>query len=145
MINTFINGCGCRNKKSSDISYDSSDDTSKSSVDYESSRDQRYTDGRMKRQEPGCEIVKQNGLSAFLSAISPRNLFRGFRKNAEFSMPKAERSELQHKIYSYCCIYVNRFYLYLYFGKNIYKHVHTQAYIGCFRKTGTFIIRETDF
>uniref|UniRef100_A0A1B6DP80 Serine/threonine-protein phosphatase with EF-hands n=1 Tax=Clastoptera arizonana TaxID=38151 RepID=A0A1B6DP80_9HEMI len=82
MINTLLNGCGCKNK-TRNLSYDSSDDTSKcSSADSDT----------MKKHEPGCELVKQNGIGAFLSSISPRNLFKGFRKGSEFNMPKAERT-----------------------------------------------------
>ncbi|XP_054267756.1 serine/threonine-protein phosphatase rdgC-like [Macrosteles quadrilineatus] len=71
--------CGCHNTTSSDLSYSSESSSS---------------DADMRRnQGSSCqEVVKHNGVGAFLAALSPRNLFRGFKKNSEFSMPKAERT-----------------------------------------------------
>ncbi|KAG8279621.1 hypothetical protein J6590_100791 [Homalodisca vitripennis] len=88
-----LHGCGCH-KNSSDLSY-SSDSTSKSSTD-----DQDPS--TMKKHQHCQDVVKHNGVGAFLSALSPRNLFRGFKKNNEFSMPKAERTSFRN-IYPHGC------------------------------------------
>lgn len=92
--------CGCKHRKDSQFSRDSSDDTtSNTSSDYEI----KETNDAMKKTQVSHlnAVVKHNGVGAFLSALSPRNLFKGFKKTTEFSMPKAERSKLATLTYTF--------------------------------------------
>lgn len=73
-----LHGCGCH--QDSDLSNSSASTSSDDPPEV-----------TMKKHQ-GQEVVKHNGVGAFLHALSPRNLFRGFKKNSESSMPKAERS-----------------------------------------------------
>lgn len=82
--------CGCKHRKDSQFSRDSSDETtSNTSSDYEI---KETIDTMKKTQNHLNAVVKHNGVGAFLASLSPRNLFKGFKKTAEFSMPKAERT-----------------------------------------------------
>nr|XP_018916539.1 PREDICTED: serine/threonine-protein phosphatase rdgC [Bemisia tabaci] len=48
--------------------------------------------GGVAGDEAKMQVAKPEGIAALIAALSPKNLFKGFKKNYEPAMPKAERS-----------------------------------------------------
>lgn len=83
--------CGCKQTKGSKEWSSASSYSSTSSLP--TSTDEHDSQTMKGKKEKKLDVVKQNGVGAFLAALSPRNLLKGIRKHETFSMTKAERSK----------------------------------------------------